>query len=213
MKKEPFTTMTPRTELKVKIITAATEAFALKGIKGVTMDEIAASIGISKRTLYEVFPDKEALLRNCFFKIKKDRDAYFQEVLKRSSNVLEVILDIFKKGLEAMHSMNKRFFEEIRKYPRVHEMIQRSRMKDSEHAIAFLKLGVEQGLFRSDVNYDIVNILLREQFEILLNTDLCKAYSFVEVYESIMFTFLRGISTEAGLKKLEEFMTEYRQTK
>lgn len=205
--------MTPRTELKVKIITAATEAFALKGIKSVTMDEIAASLGISKRTLYEVFPDKEALLRNCFFKIKKDRDAYFQEVLKRSDNVLEVILDIFKKGLEAMHSMNKRFFEEIRKYPRVHEMIQRSRMKDSEHAIAFLKLGVEQGLFRSDVNYDIVNILLREQFEILLNTDLCKDYSFVEVYESIMFTFLRGISTEVGLKKLEEFMVDYRQTK
>lgn len=205
--------MTPRTELKVKIITAATEAFALKGIKSVTMDEIAASLGISKRTLYEVFPDKEALLRNCFFKIKKDWDAYFQEVLKRSDNVLEVILDIFKKGLEAMHSMNKRFFEEIRKYPRVHEMIQRSRMKDSEHAIAFLKLGVEQGLFRSDVNYDIVNILLREQFEILLNTDLCKDYSFVEVYESIMFTFLRGISTEVGLKKLEEFMVDYRQTK
>lgn len=205
--------MTPRTELKVKIITAATEAFALKGIKSVTMDEIAASLGISKRTLYEVFPDKEALLRNCFFKIRKDRDAYFQEVLKRSDNVLEVILDIFKKGLEAMHSMNKRFFEEIRKYPRVHEMIQRSRMKDSEHAIAFLKLGVEQGLFRSDVNYDIVNILLREQFEILLNTDLCKDYAFVEVYESIMFTFLRGISTEVGLKKLEEFIVDYRQTK
>ncbi|NCC10027.1 MAG: TetR/AcrR family transcriptional regulator [Bacteroidia bacterium] len=213
MKKEPSKSMTPRTELKVKIITAATEAFALKGIKSVTMDEIAASLGISKRTLYEVFPDKEALLRNCFFKIKKDWDAYFQEVLKRSDNVLEVILDIFKKGLEAMHSMNKRFFEEIRKYPRVHEMIQRSRMKDSEHAIAFLKLGVEQGLFRSDVNYDIVNILLREQFEILLNTDLCKDYSFVEVYESIMFTFLRGISTEVGLKKLEEFMVDYRQTK
>ena len=44
-----------------------------------------------------------------------------------------------------------------------------------------------------------------------MNTDLCKEYSFLEVYESIMFTYLRGISTEKGARKLEEFIQEYRQ--
>ena len=50
---------TSRVELKERIILAAVELFTTNGIKSITMDEIAASLGISKRTLYEVFPDKE----------------------------------------------------------------------------------------------------------------------------------------------------------
>ncbi len=44
-----------------------------------------------------------------------------------------------------------------------------------------------------------------------MNTDICKEYSFLEVYESIMFTFLRGISTEQGAHELEAFIREYRK--
>ena len=47
----------------------------------------------------------------------------------------------------------------------------------------------------------------------LMNTDICKEYSFLEVYESIMFTFLRGISTEKGAKVLEDFISEYRRNR
>ena len=47
-----------RAELKERIIATATEAFTTKGIKSITMDDIAAALGISKRTLYEVFVDK-----------------------------------------------------------------------------------------------------------------------------------------------------------
>ena len=50
---------TSRVELRERIILAAVELFTTNGIKSITMDEIAASLGISKRTLYEVFPDKE----------------------------------------------------------------------------------------------------------------------------------------------------------
>ena len=41
----------------------------------------------------------------------------------------------------------------------------------------------------------------------------CKEHSFLEVYESIMFTYLRGISTEKGARKLEEFIREYRKSR
>lgn len=56
-----------------------------------------------------------------------------------------------------------------------------------------------------------MNRLVREQLDVLMNTDICEEYSFVEVYESIMFTYLRGISTERGAKVLEEFVREYRK--
>ena len=56
-----------RAELKERIIATATEAFTTKGIKSITMDDIAAALGISKRTLYDVFVDKESLLNHVLF--------------------------------------------------------------------------------------------------------------------------------------------------
>ena len=156
-----------RAELKERIIATATEAFTTKGIKSITMDDIAAALGISKRTLYEVFVDKESLLKDCILTVQAERDRYLQEVYE----------------------------------------------SDSEKTMSFFMLGVEQGIFRSDVNFAIVNLLVREQFDVLLNTDVCNEYSFIEVYESIMFTYIRGISTEKGAKVLEDFISEYRRNR
>ena len=200
-----------RVELRERIITAATEAFTSKGIKSITMDDIAAALGISKRTLYEVFSDKESLLKECILKAQADRDKYLQKIFEQSHNVLEVILAVFQKSIEVFHQTNKRFFEDIKKYPKVYDALVKRRNRDSEETIAFFKLGIKQGYFRDDVNFAIVNLLVREQLDLLMNTDLCKEHSFLEVYESIMFTYLRGISTEKGARKLEEFIQEYRQ--
>ena len=65
------------------------------------------------------------------------------------------------------HQTNKRFFEDLKKYPHVFNMVKKNRDKDSESTIAFFKSGVEQGLFRDDVNFAIVNLLVREQFDLL----------------------------------------------
>ena len=200
-----------RTELKSRIIQKATEAFTAKGIKCITMDDIATALGISKRTLYEVFVDKETLLKECILAGERERDRYLRDLYGRSTNVLEVILVAFQKSIEVFHRTNKRFFEDLKKYPKVYAIMQQRRNSDSEKTVSFFKRGIEQGIFRADINFSIVNLLLREQFDLLLNTDICNEYSFIEVYESIMFTFIRGISTEKGARALEDFIQEYRQ--
>ena len=202
-----------RAELRERIVVTATEAFTSKGIKSITMDDIAAALGISKRTLYEVFSDKESLLKECILKAQADRDKYLQQIFEESHNVLEVILAVFQKSIEVFHKTNKRFFEDIKKYPKVYEMMRARQDSDSEKTMSFFKVGVDQGIFRSDVNFAIVNLLVREQFDVLLNTDICNEYPFIEVYESIMFTYIRGISTEKGAKVLEEFISEYRKNR
>ena len=202
-----------RADLRERIVVAAMEAFRSKGIKSITMDDIAAALGISKRTLYEVFSDKESLLKECILKAQEDRDKYLQQVYEESHNVLEVILAVFQKSIEMFHRTNKRFFEDIKKYPRVYEMMRARQDSDSEKTMSFFKVGVDQGIFRSDVNFAIVNMLVREQFDVLLNTDICNEYPFIEVYESIMFTYIRGISTEKGAKVLEDFIQEYRKNR
>ena len=95
---------TSRVELRERIILAAVELFTTNGIKSITMDEIAASLGISKRTLYEVFPDKETLLEECILKSQKDGDIFVKGVIETSSNVLEVLLRCYQWSIERFHA-------------------------------------------------------------------------------------------------------------
>lgn len=200
-----------RAELRERIILAAVELFTTNGIKSITMDEIATSLGISKRTLYEVFPDKETLLEECVLKSQEEGDRFVQEVKETSGNVLEVLLRCYQRSIEKFHATNKRFFEDIKKYPKAYQLLKNDRNRSSEDTVSFFKEGVEQGIFRGDVNFAIVNQLVRGQLDLLMNSDICNEYSFLEVYESIMFTFLRGISTEQGARVLEDFICEYRK--
>ena len=200
-----------RLELRERIVGTAVTAFSTHGIKSITMDDIAASLGISKRTLYEVFPDKETLLEECILKEQRETDVFIKGVLTTSSNVLEVLLKCYLRSIEKFHATNKKFFEDIKKYPRAYELMKNDNNRNSEGTINFFKEGVKQGMFRDDVNFAIVNLLVREQLDMLMNTDFCDRYSFLEVYESIMFTFLRGISTEKGASELEVFIRDYRR--
>ena len=204
--------MGPRDGLQERIVEVSSELFTDQGIKGVTMDRIASSVGISKRTLYEVFVDKEALLEACIWKSQEKDREFIRTVMSSSDNVLEVLMKCYQYNIQRFYSTNKLFFEEIKKYPKAYARLLKGHDRDSEEVISFFNQGVKQGIFRSDVNFAIMNLLLKEQLNMLMNTDICERFSFIEVYESIMFTYLRGISTEKGARELEKFICEYRRT-
>ena len=150
-------------------------------------------------------------MEECILRGQKEADEFVKEVLATAENVLEVLLKCYLRSIEKFHATNKKFFEDIKKYPKAYELLRSRSDQDSEETIQFFKDGVKQGIFRADVNFAIVNLLVREQIDLLMNTDICKRYSFLEVYESIMFTYLRGISTEKGAQELEAFIQEYRE--
>lgn len=199
-----------RQELKTHIVDTAVRLFRENGIKGVTMDEVAASLTISKRTLYEVFSDKETLLIEVIKVGQTEADMYARQVVATAKNVLEVLLKLFKYSIERFHATNPKFFQDMKRYPKAFDLLTKENHKDSTMAVKFFHEGVKQGIFRDDINFSIVHLLMREQFNVLLHSDICNQYSFVEVYESIMFTHLRGISTERGAHELEQFILAYR---
>lgn len=201
---------TVRQELREKIIIAAGELFAKEGIRSITMDDIATSFGISKRTLYELFSDKEDLLIECIRREMKLEEDYLREQAAKSLNVLEILLKRYQRSIELFHATSKKFFDDIKKYPRAYEQLRNRHNRTTEDSVNFFKEGVRQGYFRKDVNFPIVSFLVQSQMDILMESDICKTYSFLDVYESIMFTFLRGISTEKGLRELEIFINKYR---
>lgn len=211
MVKESTKEVSSRDELKEKVILEATIAFRTHGIKSIRMDDIANTLRMSKRTLYEIFEDKETLLKECILYNQKANEKALEQVVKESRNVLEVILKCYKGSIEMYHKTNKKFFEEIQKYPQVSDMIKSRRDHDNFVVVNFLKRGVDQGIFRSDLNFAIMNALLREQMDMLTTSNVGKQFSFLEVYEAIVFTYLRGMVTQKGGEELEEFIREYRK--
>ncbi|MDR0977354.1 MAG: TetR/AcrR family transcriptional regulator [Prevotellaceae bacterium] len=202
----------PRQELREQIVSTALSLFTTQGIKGITMDDIASAMGISKRTLYEVFADKETLLLECMDMSKAGTTNYMKEVSDSSANVMEVLLKLYQASLEQLHKVNPKFFEDIKKYPRVSREIERHRNAEAAERMAFYRMGMKQGFFREDINLDIVNDLVFTQLDQLVSSsnELMHKYSFREVYETIMFTYLRGITTDSGARMLDVFIQSHR---
>jgi len=211
MMKDNAREVSHREDLREKVIQEAMEAFRIHGIKSIRMDDIANQLKMSKRTLYEIFEDKETLLKECILYHQQQSQKNLEEVVSESRNVLEVILKCYKGSIEMYHRTNKKFIEEIKKYPKVYELIINSREQDNTMVVNFLKRGVDQGIFRNDINFAIIHVLLREQMDMLVNSNVSKQFSFLEVYEAIIFTYLRGIATHKGAEELDDFIKEYRE--
>ena len=195
-------------QLKEKVAQVAAVAFMQKGIKNVKMDDVAAELGISKRTLYELFSDKEELLLDVVKLHRKEMKNYMISVAEKAENVLEIIMSFYIRTTEDFQTTNILFFEEIKKYPQVTKFLEEGRKENAVSAVAFYRKGVEQGIFREDVNYEIVQEMIHGQMDMLMHNDIQKTYSMVEIFKTVVFMHLRGITTEKGLSIVDEFLEQ-----
>ena len=86
------------------------------------------------------------------------------------------------------------------------DLLENGRKDNIEGAMKFYAKGVEQGIFRADVNYRIVQEMMHGQMDTLIQSKSCQQYTMLELFETLMFMHLRGISTEAGLKHVDDFI-------
>lgn len=195
-----------RATLREEIVEKAAEAFLKSGIKTVRMDDIANSLSISKRTLYELFSDKEQLLMEVFRLLDGRENRYISEIASRTDNVLEVIFAFYKRKLGELANTNPAFLRDLRKYPKTLNLIREARKKADAAALTYLNKGVKQGIFRSDVNFEIINQATLMQLEMMIYSDLTESYPLDEIYGEITVLHMRGIMTETGLKMLDDFL-------
>ena len=99
-------------ELRDRIIEVSSDLFMSNGCKSVTMDEVAAANGISKRTLYEHFKDKTNLLEECSLMMEEKMKMLGEKAFSGSKSIIELIC----LEHESQSDMRIRFFEELKKY-------------------------------------------------------------------------------------------------
>lgn len=191
--------------LRARVIKKASQEFIKKGIKSVRMDDIAALLTISKRTLYEIFNNKEELLYDCVIYLHNKKKQEIEEVIKGADNIMEIVLRSFQFHINMLKKVSPDFVFEVRKYSRIQQYIANERDQNSQKVVEFFLKGVEQGYFRSDINYELLIAWFRYQGDFMSMSDIYQKFPLEETFTTMMYVNMRGISTEKGLKILNDF--------
>ena len=190
--------------MRNRILKAAMTEFLHKGVKSVKMDDIANTLAISKRTLYEIYSNKEELLLEAVRIHEQEfNDHMLQYSLDKNHNVMDIIIEFYKKKLLAIADVSPLFLVELRKYKQVVEYLERMNAERHNNALLFFHRGVKEGFFRSDLNFDIILKTSSASANYAMETQMYKNYSITAIMHNTIFLYLRSICTTKGIKVLD----------
>lgn len=196
--------------LKAHITTTTIQLFSRNGIKRVSMDEVARKANVSKRTLYDIFEDKEALLIAVLTKIYEPLIEQLALLEKQSETALEMILLCNEKMMEKPTWLCEDFVEDLKRFPKAYQIIVEGKQSFLTKWIELLKRGEREAVFITDVNYGLISLMVEQQFNNTEPTELFTKYSHREVHDTFFYIFLRGICTDTGRAILEKFALKKR---
>ena len=196
-------------EIKDKILKGAEELFFKYGIKNITMDEIARHLGMSKKTLYQFFRDKDEMVHSLMMQKIEDDKSMCIKTYDTAENVVEEVFDMMKNLREMLGNINPIIFHELNKYyPNTWKLF--DDFKNSfllESIENSLRKGQEQDLVRKDIDIKILSRMRLENFEMAFfgrafPTD---KFNFLEVQLAMTEHFLYGICTLKGHKLINKY--------
>ena len=195
-------------EVRERIIVESGLLFGKYGIRSMTMDALAEEMGISKRTIYERFKDKDTLLMEVIRYYKKRTSEEANRIMDDAENAIEAMFRIIKITIGQIEQMNPSFFHDFKKYhTRVFRQVSEpGGIRDFSLTRKLLETGVKQKIFLPNINIEIVNRTLHQLFDLFGHDSTMVEAGFHrrEMFEYMIIPYLRGISTDAGMKLLEE---------
>jgi AcrR family transcriptional regulator len=195
-----------RVSLRERIIEKAMQEFSMHGIRAVKMDDLAADLGISKRTLYEIFKDKETLLLEGIKEYYNRKREYLFDYAEENHDVMEIVLEAYRMKVEEVRSVNPAFYQDLIKYPKVTRFMKESQEASRTAFLDFMNRGVEDGYFRKDVNYQLVPHIFDALGQHVLNNSLLQQYSVEELYSNFFLIALRGFCTDKGQRAIDKLI-------
>lgn len=191
------------------IVATATDMFISQGIRSVRMDDIARQCGVSKRTIYELFKDREELIGESMRHHVIQSHALSEQAAEGAENVLHAFWLVFTNGNRFCKGNNTIIDELRRYYPQVMEQL----MIDIHEAVVAhthekLSEGVADGLIISDLDLDFFSRALTNYVYglgiISANTHTTGVVITDQTMPTAVLVFLRGISTEKGRRYIDE---------
>lgn len=202
-------------EPQEKILKTALELFFKYGIKRVTMDDIAKELGMSKKTIYQYYDDKNKIVNQlCQLEVTR-HEHRFNEIFQTSENPIHEIMLISESLRQMMQNVNPIFFMDLQKYhTSSFEFIQTFK-RDCAYKDIYrnIQLGINDGLYRAELDPHFVTTYRLAQIDNLMfgNIFSFEKISFSRAHEFLLDLFIHSICTEKGLQLVEQYKNNIEQ--
>ena len=198
-----------------RIILGAEELFLKAGIKSVTMDDVARHLGMSKKTIYQFFKDKNELVIGLVRKKIQEDEEQMEEILNKSTNVIEGMINMMKCSEEIFSRINPIVIHDLQKYhPDGWKQFQNFKSGVIVQTLEeLLKKGIEQGYIRAEIDVKIIARMRMGQVEMGFDTAIFPQSEFNvwKVQQQFLEHFNYGICTLEGYKLLNEYKSLHEQ--
>ena len=192
---------------KQKILIQARAMFMRYGMKSITMDDLSRELAVSKKTLYEHVESKADLINKV---IEYDFEMTFKElarILSSSKNAMDEMLELGRFVIKQLRDISPSTWYDLQKYYR--EGYVKMMEFHNEHVYVIIKnnleRGINDGLYRNDLNIDIVAKLYTANTLAVVDENHfpLKKYNRENLFTEYMHYHLHGIASDEGLKYLE----------
>lgn len=192
-----------------RIVHGARELFFRHGLKSITMDDIAAHLGVSKKTIYQYYKEKDGLIHEI---TSLEVDLHAQElhqIRKQSKDSIEEIFLAMKTLSQMMGKISPAVFYDMQKYyPKGWEIFREFKVATiMDYVEENLKRGIKEELYRKELNVKIIARLRIEEVELGYNPIAFPPdqFNIAEVQIAMLDHFLHGIVTLKGHKLIAKY--------
>lgn len=194
-----------REEIRERAIETTSEIVLRCGNLSVRMDDVAQELSVSKRTLYEIFGSKEELLLECMNRHITRMSKMLEEEIGREEDVLTVFLKHLEVLINESRERDHNKFEDMDKYPKLKKVFHEHLADMARRMRSFMELGVKQGVFRDDLNMDVL-MKAFSAMGTMANKEADKnEFRYDELIDGTLVVLLRGIAAPKGMAKLEKY--------
>jgi AcrR family transcriptional regulator len=199
-------------DVKERILGKAADLFLRYGIRSITMDEIATQLGISKKTIYQFFTDKDDMVSAVIdLEIRKNEEECVQ-FRQQAENAVHQIFMAQESVEEMLKYTNPLMVYDLEKHhPRAYKRLKEFKYQFLHQVLMDnLQWGMEEGVYRPDLHKDIVVKARIEAAFLVFNPDVYphSRYKVAEVAFELAILFLHGIATDSGRTLIGKYTIE-----
>ncbi|MEK0422956.1 MAG: hypothetical protein RLZ95_866 [Bacteroidota bacterium] len=192
-----------------RILFKARDLMTRHGVKHVTMDDIATQLGISKKTIYQFYKDKDALVMAVVNFELEEQSIKCQRTQDNADNAVHEMFMILEDIQQMFKNMNPMTMNELAKYyPEAFMRIQNHK-DDFMHKIIKTNLikGIEQGVYRKEIDPEILSIYRLETSFVPFNAQLYpfSKFDIGKVTLQIIENFIYGVMSIKGIELMEKY--------
>ena len=195
---------------KDRILTYAKETFTRYGIKAIPTDKIVSDLGISKKTLYQLFANKSILVQEVCQSLVEEEEHACIGIITKSNDAIDELMQLIRHAIAMFQKISPGMIYEVRKfYPEAWKIVEKHNGEFLLQKVAEnLKRGIQEGVYRRNINVDIVSRVRVSSINTGFDPHIFpeSQFNLMDVHLQLFELYLYGIVTDKGRQLLEKYL-------